>query len=299
MSQVQQTSIKRQTRRDIFDGLRIRGFAWRGDLEDVPFLERLWDLRSLPSTDARFRDAFGDVWQHRHNNWDWEDDWLYSDARFDLLGCADEQFLRFCEQLVHPVVRQDGSEAEALVGILNDALRRDGWELSATYRIAGQPVYQAVRTGDRRAAEVLDISLHRRVADPVLFDDHIRRIETGLRADPPAAIGSAKELLETTCKVILEDYAAPYGTRDDVLDLYKKVATELKLNAEAVPDDAKGSRAAQGVLRQMSAAVQNLAELRNALGTGHGRGIRAGVLERHARLAVGASVTVCSIRDRL
>jgi hypothetical protein len=285
--------MERQSRLDIFDGMRIRGISWHGDLEDVPFLERLWDLTALPSTDRRFRDAGGDIWQHRHNNWDWEDDWLYTDPRFDLLGCPDDQFLRFCEQLVHPVVRRDASQAEGLVDLLNDALRRDGWELIPRHRIGGQPTYQAVRRGEKSTADALEVSLHERIADPVLFDDHIRRMESGLRDDPPTAIGAAKELLETTCKVILDDYEVSYGARDHVLDLYKKVATELKLNAEAVPNHAKGSRAAQGVLRQLSAAIQNLAELRNAVGTGHGRGIRGEVFERHARLAVGASVSVC------
>jgi hypothetical protein len=38
--------------------------------------------------------------------------------------------------------------------------------------------------------------------------------------------------------------------------------------------------------------VQNLAELRNAIGVGHGRPQRVPALERHARLAMGASSTV-------
>jgi hypothetical protein len=38
--------------------------------------------------------------------------------------------------------------------------------------------------------------------------------------------------------------------------------------------------------------VQNLAELRNAIGVGHGRPQPVRALERHARLAMGASSTV-------
>ena len=38
--------------------------------------------------------------------------------------------------------------------------------------------------------------------------------------------------------------------------------------------------------------MQNLAEVRNALGVGHGRAQRVAALERHARLAMNASRTV-------
>jgi hypothetical protein len=202
-------------------------------------------------------------------------------------------FLRFCETLVHPAVRRDPRDCEALVGMLNDALERNGWLLVPGTRIAGQPIYRATRVGAPAVAAVVEPELHELVADPVLFEQHARRMEAGLRDDPPAAIGSAKELVETTCRVILDAEGVAHSSRDDVLDLYKKVAKALRLNAEAVPEDAKGSRAAQGALRNLSAAVQNLAELRNAIGTGHGRGVRPAALERHARLAVGAATAVC------
>jgi len=274
--------------------MRIRELAWYGDLNDVEFLERLWDLSSLRSTDSRFKDAAGDVWQHRVNNPDdWDDDWIYADTRFDILGCDDAQFLRFCEELVHPVVRRDGASAEVLVEMLNDALERDGWRLAPGHRIAGQPVYKATRIGVPNVASVVEPDLHDLVVDEVLFEQHVKRMEAGLRDDPPAAIGSAKELVETTCRVILDAEEVEHSTRDDLLGLYKKVAQTLRLNAEAVPNDARGSQAAQGALRNLAAAVQNLAELRNAIGTGHGRGVRPTALERHARLAVGAATAVC------
>jgi hypothetical protein len=287
-------SIGRQTRLDIFDSLRIRELKWYGDVEDATFLDRIWDLSKLPSTDNRFPDAAGDIWQHRVNNPDdWEDDWIYTDPRFDLLDCADDVFLRFCETLVHPAVRRDPRACETLVGMLDDALERNGWRLVPGNRIAGQPIYSATRAGGTAVVAVVEPELHELVTDPVLFEQHVHRMEAGLRDDPPAAIGSAKELVETTCRVILVAEGVQHSTRDDVLDLYKKVAKTLRLNAEAVPEDAKGSRAAQGALRNLSAAVQNLAELRNAIGTGHGRSVRPAALERHARLSVGAATAVC------
>ncbi len=48
--------------------MRIRDLDWFGDLDDVAFLGRVWDLTSMRSTDSRYRDAAGDVHQHRINN---------------------------------------------------------------------------------------------------------------------------------------------------------------------------------------------------------------------------------------
>lgn len=58
-------AVTHLTRRDIFDYLSMEGISWHGRLEEVAFLERIWDLTSLPSTDGRFRNAAGDIFQHR------------------------------------------------------------------------------------------------------------------------------------------------------------------------------------------------------------------------------------------
>ena len=79
--------IPQATRRNIIDGLRIDKVAWAGRLEEVEFLERIYDLEQLPSHDSRFVGAARDIWQHRVNNpLDWPDDWIFSDDRFDYWG---------------------------------------------------------------------------------------------------------------------------------------------------------------------------------------------------------------------
>ena len=122
--------------------------------------------------------------------------------------------------------------------------------------------------------------------------DHLRRIESGLQREPAAAIASSKELVESVCQIILDDYGIDYSPKDEVLDLYKKVASALKLNAESVPESAKGSQASQRTLRTLVTTIQSLAELRNELGLGHGRNRRSPALSRNGRLAFNASVTV-------
>jgi hypothetical protein len=141
-------------------------------------------------------------------------------------------------------------------------------------------------------AVTLDLDDHSRLSRPEVIRAHLSRINAGVRDDPAATIASCKELLESACKFVLEDYGITYNTKDDVLSLYKKAAEALKLNAESVPDSARGSQAAQRALRSMSAVVQAVAELRNELGHGHGRTVPSPALARHARLTAALTTGI-------
>ena len=130
------------TRRDILDSLVAENVSWNGRLEEPEFLSRLFDLSALPSTDNRFKDAAGDIWQHRVNNpEDWPDDWVFSDNRFSLANGDDETFLRFLCEMVHPVVRPDAPAAQRIVQMLNAILIQDGFQLAERTRISGKPIY--------------------------------------------------------------------------------------------------------------------------------------------------------------
>jgi hypothetical protein len=287
-------TISQLTRRDIFDYLSLEKIAWHGRLDETGFLERIWDLGDLPSTDSRFPDAAGDIWQHRINNpQDWDDDWVFTDRRFDLMHGADEAFLRFLSEMVHPVVRSDADEVKQLVQFFNETLAADGWVLVVTGHMSGRPVFEGTRKGGgKHPTTALRLPEYQRLRDPRVFEDHLRRIEAGLAADPAVAIASSKEMVESACKIILDDYGVAYSGKDDLLDLYKKAAAALKLNAESVPDNVKGSQAAQGALRALVTTVQRLAELRNELGLGHGRNRASEALTRHAKLAFNTAAAV-------
>jgi hypothetical protein len=286
-------SITPLTRRDIFDFISTERVSWEGRLDEVQFLGRLFDLAAMPSTDSRYSDAAGDIRQHRINNYDWGDDWIFGDERFGLMHGSDEDFLNFLCEMVHPVVRSDHDETKRLVKFFNERLAADGWQLVVVEHMSGRPVFK----GQRRAAgksptTALRLPEYRRLSDPAVFEDHLRRIEAGIDVDPAAAIASSKEMVESACKVILDDYNIEYSKKDDLLTLYKKVAGVLKLSAAAVPDSAKGSQAAQGALRALVTVVQRLAELRNELGLGHGQTRPSKAQRRHARLAFNTASTV-------
>ena len=114
---------------------------------------------------------------------------------------------------------------------------------------------------------------------------------SALSSDPAEAIGKSKELLESCCKTILERLDVNYDRKDDVPQLAKKVLKVLKLMPDGIPPNAYGADAIKQILGNLSAITGNLAELRNAFGSGHGRPDSfRGLEEEHAKLAVQSSL---------
>jgi Abortive infection C-terminus len=174
-----------------------------------------------------------------------------------------------------------------------DPLQEDARALVRALQQDGAPVDDEGRLGFGSTPPVLPVERFDRLDEPRVLLQHLDRINEGILKDPAAAIGAAKELVESTCKFILRDYGVTYDERvASLTDLYKLVAEQLRLTREAVPTSAKGSRASHRVLQNLTTAVQSLAELRNELGIGHGRTAPSPALARHARLAANAARTV-------
>lgn len=285
--------ISSLTRRDIIDSISVERIAWNGRLDETEFLSRLYDLSAMPSTDGRFRDAQGDIWQHRVNNEDWDDDWLFRDPRFNLLTGDDETFLRFLCEMVHPVVRSDTTESQKLVQLFNESLQNDGFKLLESARLSGRPVYKGSYIG---IGIIPGISTAREAlmsTDPTYIAQQITRMEAAIINDPPLAIGTAKELVETCCKTILSERQVEIPNGADVPVLVKLTAKALKLTPDDIPEQAKANETIKRLLSNLASITQGVAELRNHYGTGHGKaaGTR-GLGSRHAKLAVGAASTL-------
>lgn len=285
------SGLPREVRTNIVDGLRLEKILWQGELDDVEFLGRLYDLQLLPSNDYRFKDAAGDIWQHCVNNRDWDDYWVFSDSRFGLVDGAAEKFLRFLCETVHPVVRPLRDAAVRLVSHYNDQLRACGWELIEEERIGGRPryTYRRLSHPGRRA-----VSRARTVADALdagWMARAIERLERAIDADPDLAIGTAKELVESVCKTLLSRRRVEFSRSADLNDLTKLVLKELNLVPDDVSDQAKGAESIRLIMRNLAQLTNNLAQLRGLYGTGHGRaGAHRGLQPRHARLAVASAV---------
>lgn len=118
----------KKIRNDLFNDLKLRPNAFQKDHDRdtlLDFLSSVWDLRVMPSTDSRFNDAYGDIYQHMVNNDDWDYDFLFLE-RLNILNASDEIFLKFLETIVSPTFRSSEDEIFRFVLLINDYIDKEG-----------------------------------------------------------------------------------------------------------------------------------------------------------------------------
>lgn len=201
-------------------------------------------------------------------------------SRIDFSSQSDVRKLLFAYKEI--ILKLNGNNSVEAQDLLR-RMKEDGYEFDGetfvTLPSKQQPLVEAI--------QVLAASL-----DLEGLKVEVARLERAADDDPPLAIGTAKEMVETVCKSILSDREAPCSS-GDLPNLVRAVAKELLLLPENIPSNAKGSDIIRRLLSSLNQISQGLAELRNLYGTGHGRDGRfIGIQPRHAKLAVGAAVTL-------
>jgi hypothetical protein len=284
--------VSRSARNNLLDWLSLSEYRWSGRLEHPDFLSRLYDLESLPSKDYRYHTASGDIYQHTVNNWDWEDDWIFGDDRFQLRDGNDENLLDFLVETVHPVVRDRAEAAAAMVAAYNETLRRDGFELYQVDRFGDRIIYGWRRIAAYHVPATLTLTKTPDVTDNGVLRRHLDVIDRDLSSDPASAISSCKNLIESQCKIVLTDLGVEFSERDELPALFAKVSAELNINANAVEGDSRGSEALRKAMRALTTTVQSVAEARNSIGDGHGSRAPSPASPRHARLVFNSTVAV-------
>jgi hypothetical protein len=135
--------------------------------------------------------------------------------------------------------------------------------------------------------------------DPAAIREHLARLQRiGIdQSDPPLAIGTAKELVESTAKTVLQERGFEIDDKDKLPALVRRAQEALGLHPVAAGPGPDGTDAVRRILSGLTSIAAGLGELRNrGYGTGHGpKGERVGLRPRHARLAVNAAVTWCSV----
>lgn len=281
------------TRRNIFDYIQVEGFWWAGRLEETDFLSRMFDLDRMESFDGRYSNATGDIWQHRINNSDWEDNWIFSDYRFNLLNCDDSIFLNFLCEMIHPIVRIDISEINKLLQIFNENLKEDNYEIIERTKISGKPIFIGRLKIIGKEFILKKASDIKQMMNAEYVTQQINLMESSIENSPHISIGLAKELIETCCKSIFEERAEIYDKNWDLPKLMKETTKLLKLTPDDIPNEVKASSSIKQILGSLSSVVQGIGEIRNEYGSGHGKdGSFKGLQPRHAKLAVGASTTL-------
>ncbi|TMR42217.1 hypothetical protein [Actinomadura geliboluensis] len=225
----QSKKITAVTRRDVFDYLRGLDDSWWGRLAEIGFLESLYDLDALPSNDSRYATARRDIIQHRVNNYDWEDDWVLEDLRFQLTDGPDEVLLAFLARMVHPEVQSDVDRATRQVDELNRLLAPDGWALRAHEFLSGRPIYAAVPIG-HAAGPVIPLPL--RDDDATKLDLVLGQVHYQLGNDNQR---TAQDLVRAATLALRRDGGFFHPVPDDNwrADTYEAVLT---VEAELVSD---------------------------------------------------------------
>lgn len=173
-------------------------------------------------------------------------------------------------------------EREAIANRLIKLLGFDGftWTGSHLVRADGTPVLEEL-TASSRPLEGAHLTMQ------------IQRMRDSVDSDPSLAIGTAKELIETVCKTILEERGQTIDGAPEIPQLTKSLLKELELVPEGVPEQKRGADIIRGILRSLGTIGNDLAQLRGLYGTGHGKVATTQALQpRHAKLAVGAAATL-------
>lgn len=186
--------------------------------------------------------------------------------------------LRVFERLVQ------GFEPQYSSKFLN-SLRRDGYAVD-------EETGHITPAGPRFAPESL-----KNIADASAIRQQLGRIQHAILDDPALAVGSAKELIESTAKVVLKERGLQVHEKADLPALVRDAQQALGLHPSSATPGPDGSDAVKKILGSVSGIAIGLAELRNrGYGTGHGAATApAGLGARHAHLAVNAAFTWCQL----
>jgi Abortive infection C-terminus/AbiJ N-terminal domain 3 len=218
--------------------------------------------------------------------------YIISEEILNLLGffgCSQIKMLGFIEYLVNPSYRKE-DEQKAIVEKLDPLLRLDGFTLAESGRVSGCPIYRIQQTapaGSHPADELISEALAS--FDEAGVREAWRKALERRSSDPEGAITSAKTLLETVCKHIIEDGdGSKYGYNDDLPKLYYLAAVQLNLAPSQHTE-----LLFKSILGNCQSVVGQLSSVRNKLGDSHGQGrgfVRPKA--RHAELAVNLAGTM-------
>jgi len=107
---------------------------------------------------------------------------------------------------------------------------------------------------------------------------HIQRqvsaLEDAIWKQPALAFDLAKALVESVCKIILDEREVEYSKADDLPKLYRSVSTILPLLPPNASAESKARESLKKAMGGLSTSLIGICELRNSLGfTSHGSSV--------------------------
>jgi hypothetical protein len=140
------------------------------------------------------------------------------------------------------------------------------------------------------AADLSDLT------DPSAIHEQLARLRSiDATADPALAIGTAKDLLESTVKVLLASLGEPIEKNAKLPKLVERLHRALDADPSMLPAGDPATGPLRLVLGGLKSTAIGIVELRNKVGTGHG-GLEATNLTGSSlgRLAIDAVSTYCA-----
>lgn len=175
---------------------------------------------------------------------------------------------------VHGVFQDSSLEMER--SALRNALQQVGWTLTREGRL--EPIGDIIlEVGSREA-----------------LNEQLNRLRRNTE-DPGLLLGTAKELLESIGKFVLEEGGRlPDRTMDfpEVMSLSMEQLGVMPRNVDATTE---GGKQIRKVYQAVRTVVEAINELRNAHGTGHGRTLPSGVTVEAARFMIRQATMVAEL----
>jgi hypothetical protein len=120
------------------------------------------------------------------------------------------------------------------------------------------------------------------------IDTEFNRALTNVELNPREAVSAASNILESICKVYIEEENLERPTKQDIKPIWTIVRKDLGFDPAMVED-----QDLQTVLSGMISIVEGIGALRTHASSAHGAGKKSYKLEpRHARLAIHSAHTV-------
>lgn len=285
------SEISRRKLLELLDGIELSG-----SINLLEFLNELWPLEEMDekgehhgaSVGLGTTSFFEEIHRHCVRFPDWSNSQLLT--MLGLLHSSNALLFRFLAMCVHPRTR-DEDEQRQLAKQITDILRRDGFALAEVGTESGYPIFGVVTVaalGASPAFEDVSITLASFNEDGVhaAWQKAIAR----KNSDPEGAITSARTLLETVCKHVLDQQQITYQSGDDLPKLWRLCAESLNL----APSQHTLEPFKQ-VLGGCASIVQGLGTVRNRIGDAHGQGRKpVKPKPRHAALAVDLAGTMAT-----
>ena len=169
------------------------------------------------------------------------------------------------------------SRRRNLVAAARAAFSRIDWELT--------------ESGELRPAGVGALSS---VQGRPAIEDQLARLRRATD-DPALLLGTAKEMLESTAKYVLEAFSVPYAPATDFDQLWFHARDRLGLHPKDIDVSQPGGEQVREILQSSWSIARMSNELRRQEGTGHGRTLPTAVTAEMALLVVREACSVAQL----